>query len=243
MSLGVIDLDMKATGGADAHKRAAGESAANTVTDGDVVGLGTGSTAAHAIRALGDAIDSGQQIRGVPTSYETRKVAREVGIPLLTLNETVGPDAPGIDVAIDGADQIADGTLIKGGGAAHTREKVVDTAAARFLVVADTSKETDTLDHPVPIEVLPEARQTVSARLRQLGGDPKVRPAVQKDGPVITEHGNLVVDCAFGQIDTPESLSRDLTAVPGVFEHGLFVDMVDEVHVGTTDGVRVDRRS
>ncbi len=233
---------MKATDGTEAQKRAAGGSAANTVTDGDVVGLGTGSTAAHAIRALGETVDSGTQISGVPTSFEARALAREAGIPLIELNEAVGPDAPGIDIAIDGADQIADGTLIKGGGAAHTREKLVDTAASQFIVVADPSKEVRTLTHPVPIEVLPEAWSVVSGRLRGLGGEPEVRPAVQKDGPVITERGNLVIDCRFGKIETPGSLSGDLGTIPGVLEHGLFVETADEIHIGTDDGVRVEHR-
>lgn len=233
---------MKATDGTEAQKRAAGGSAANTVTDGDVVGLGTGSTAAHAIRALGETIDSGTQISGVPTSFEARALAREAGIPLIELTEAVGPDAPGIDIAIDGADQIADGTLIKGGGAAHTREKLVDTAASQFVVVADPSKEVRTLTHPVPIEVVPEARSVVSGRLRGLGGEPEVRPAVRKDGPVITERGNLVIDCQFGKIETPGALSGDLATIPGVLEHGLFVETADEIHIGTDDGVRVEHR-
>lgn len=233
---------MKTTDGTEAQKRAAGASAANTVTDGDVVGLGTGSTAAHAIRALGEKVDSGLQIRGVPTSLGARTAAREAGIPVINLNEAVGPDAPGIDIAIDGADQIADETLIKGGGAAHTYEKLVDTAASQFVVAADPSKEVTTLAHPVPIELLPEARTAVSSRLREFGGNPEVRVAVRKDGPVITERGNIVIDCRFGDIDSPQSLSKNLTAIPGVLEHGLFVGMADEIHIGTNDGVRVEQR-
>ena len=240
-------------------KRRAGESAAAAVTDGDVVGLGTGSTAAHAIRRLGERVDAGLDIRGVPTSFASRELAAEEGIPCLDLPEAVGPDGPGIDVAIDGADQVATGTdgsdagseadgdgpvpggaLIKGGGAAHAREKLVDAAADRFLVVADPSKESPRLDRPVPIEILPAGRTAVAAAVRDAGGEPTLRRAERKDGPVVTDNGNLVLDCAFGAIDDPAALSATLAEIPGVVEHGLFVGLADEIHVGTESGVRVD---
>ena len=240
-------------------KRRAGESAAAAVTDGDVVGLGTGSTAAHAIRRLGERVDAGLDIRGVPTSFASRELAAEEGVPCLDLPEAVGPDGPGIDVAIDGADQVATGTdgsdagseadgddpvpggaLIKGGGAAHAREKLVDAAADRFLVVADPSKESPRLDRPVPIEILPAGRTAVAAAVRDAGGEPTLRRAERKDGPVVTDNGNLVLDCAFGAIDDPAALSATLAEIPGVVEHGLFVGLADEIHVGTESGVRVD---
>src|SRR6056297_1629336 len=122
-------------GGSDAAKRAAGESAAERVEDGMVVGLGTGSTAAHAIRAIGEAVDAGLDVTGIPTSYQSRRVALEAGIPLTSLDAV-----DGIDLAIDGADEVAGRTLLKGGGAAHAREKLVDQAADRFVVVVDPSK-------------------------------------------------------------------------------------------------------
>jgi ribose 5-phosphate isomerase A len=127
---------MKSAEGTAAAKRRAGESAADLVTDGDVVGLGTGSTAAHAVRALGRRVDAGLDVRGVPTSHGTRALAREVGLPLTGLDEALP------DLAIDGADQVAgDGAaLVKGGGAAHAREKVIDAAADRFVVVVDPTK-------------------------------------------------------------------------------------------------------
>jgi ribose 5-phosphate isomerase A len=220
-------------GGSDDAKRAAGESAAEAVEDGDVVGLGTGSTAAHAIRAIGAAVDAGLDVTGVPTSFQSRELAREAGIPLADL------DAVSVDLAIDGADQVADGDLIKGGGAAHAREKIVDTAADRLLVVVDPTKEADVLDHPVPVEVLPDARTTVAAAVRDLGGEPDLRRAERKDGPVVTDNGNLVLDCDFGAIGAADSLAADLSALPGVVEHGLFVDVADEIHCGTGDGVTV----
>ncbi|PSP80457.1 ribose 5-phosphate isomerase A [Halobacteriales archaeon QS_1_68_20] len=224
---------MKASGGSEAAKRTAGERAAEFVDDGDVVGLGTGSTAAHAIRALGRDVDSGLDCRGIPTSFQSRELAREAGIPLADLDEATP------DVAIDGADQVADGDLVKGGGAAHAREKYVDAAADRFVVVVDPSKEADALDHPVPVEVLPDARTVVADRARDLGGDPTLRSAERKDGPVVTDNGNLVLDCEFGTIPDPAALAADLSAVPGVVEHGLFVGLADDVVVGTGDGARV----
>jgi ribose 5-phosphate isomerase A len=225
---------MKSAGGSDDAKRRAGESAADRVHDGDVVGLGTGSTAAHAIRALGRAVDAGLDVRGVPTSFQSRQLAREVGVPLVDLDEVAG-----VDVAIDGADQFADRDLVKGGGAAHAREKVVDAAADRLLVVVDPSKRAEVLSHPVPVEVLPDARTTVARAVETQGGDPTLRSAERKDGPVVTDNGNLVLDCDFGAIDDPAGLARRLSETPGVVEHGLFVGLVDEFHLGTDDGVEV----
>lgn len=224
---------MKSSGGSERAKRNAGEYATDLVDDGAVVGLGTGSTAAHAIRALGRAVDSGLDVRGIPTSYQSRELAREAGIPLVALDEATP------DVAIDGADQVADGDLVKGGGAAHAREKYVDAAADRFVVVVDPSKLSPQLDHPVPLAVLPDARTVVAEDVRALGGQPSLRAAERKDGPVVTDDGNLVLDCEFGTVEDPADLTADLSALPGVVEHGLFVGMADEVVVGTEDGVEV----
>ena len=219
----------------EAAKRRAGESAAAAVDDGDLVGLGSGSTAAHAIRALGREVDAGLDIRGVPTSFQAREVAVEAGIELTTLDETEGR----LDVAVDGADQFAGGDLVKGGGGAHAREKVVDSAAEELLVVVDPTKEADVLDHPVPVEVLPDARTTVAAAVRDLGGQPELRRAEAKSGPVVTDNGNLVLDCDFGAMPDPGGLATDLSALPGVVEHGLFVDAADEIHHGTESDVSV----
>ena len=220
-------------GGTDDQKRRAAESAADAVESGTTVGLGTGSTAGFAIDYLGDRIDDGLDITGIPTSYQSRQRAREAGIPLVTLDD----EQP--DIAIDGADQFAGTTLIKGGGAAHAREKIVDSAADRLLIVADPTKEAEALNHPVPVEVLPDARPTVSARVADLDGKAQLRAAERKDGPVVTDNGNLVLDCAFGVIDSPETLAAQLSAIPGVVEHGLFVGLADEIHVGTADEVRI----
>ena len=228
---------MKRSGGSDEAKRRAGEAAADRVTDGQVVGLGTGSTAAHAIRALGRAVDAGLDVRGIPTSVASRELAREAGVPLATLADA----RP--DIAIDGADEIvasdAGFDLVKGGGAAHAREKYVDSAADELLVVADPTKLAETLAGPVPVEVLPDARPVVADAVRGRGGEPTLRAAERKDGPVVTDNGNLVLDCVFEGIDDPAGLAADLSAIPGVVEHGLFVELADAVVVGREDGVEV----
>lgn len=225
---------MKASDGTDEAKRRAAESAVQQVESGMVVGLGTGSTAAHAIRALGDAVESGLEIEGIPTSYQARALAREVAIPLVTLDDA----RP--DIAIDGADQLQfDGALVKGGGAAHAREKIVDASAARCLIVADDTKSTEVLDHPIPVELLPDAVPTVERSIRELDGEPTLRTAQRKDGPVVTDNGNLILDCAFGSIETPETVATSLSGIPGVLEHGLFTGVADEVHIGADDGVSI----
>ena len=219
------------------EKELAGRSAAAAVEDGDVVGLGTGSTAAHAIEALGERVDEeGLAIRGIPTSHQSRHRAMEAGIPLTSLHRATP------DVAIDGADQVGDALdLIKGGGAAHARERVVAHAADRFAVVVDGSKRASdgALDEPVPLEVLGFAVPVVEDAVRALGGEPALRMAARKDGPVVTDNDNLVVDADLGRIDEPATVAGELDAVPGLVAHGLFVGMADEVHVGDGDDVEV----
>jgi len=225
---------MKSTGGSDAAKRRAGEAAADTVESGMVVGLGTGSTAAYAIETLGDAVDDGLDIVGVPTSFGARQRAINCGIPLRSLDAV-----DGVDIAIDGADQLVDdtGSCLKGGGAAHSREKLVATAADTVHLVVDETKLTDELDHPVPLEVLPDAHTVVADAVRSFGGEPTLRDAANKDGPVVTDNGNPVCDVDFGTIADPESLATQLSAVTGVVEHGLFIGRATTVSVGTADGV------
>jgi ribose 5-phosphate isomerase A len=226
---------MKSEGGTDDAKRRAGESAAELVEDGMVVGLGTGSTAAHAIRKIGRDASQGMKIRGIPTSYQSRQLAREVGIPLVTLDDATP------DLAIDGADQVGDKALVKGGGAAHACEKVVDVSATRFVSVIDETKRTDALDHPIPVEVLPDAVPAVERSLREQGGEPTLRSAERKDGPVITDNGNPILDCAFGTIDNPAELAASLSTTPGIVEHGIFTH-AHEIHIGTSRGVDVQPR-
>lgn len=211
----------------EAQKRRAASAAIERVEEGDVVGLGSGSTAGFAIRALGE---SDREIVGVPSSYQAADVAREVGVPVRT-----PADVDGIDIAIDGADQVAGRVLVKGGGGAHTREKVIDAAAAEFVVIVDESKLIEPIDMPIPLEVLPEARSPIASRVRELGGYPTVRRT--NDRPFITDNGNQIIDADFGAIERPEARAKELGAIPGVLEHGLFIDLADVVIVGTPDGV------
>jgi ribose 5-phosphate isomerase A len=217
-------------------KKAAGEAAARRVESGMVVGLGTGSTAIHAISHIGERLRSGdlRDIRGVPTSYQATVLARENKIPLITLD-----DVNEIDLAIDGADEVApDFSLIKGGGAAHMREKIIDSLARQFIVVVDSGKLVDRLGSrsPVPVEVVPMAVTPVMRQLERMGGRPELRMAVKKAGPVVTDQGNLVVDVWFPAIPDPRELERSINNIPGVLENGLFVDTADTVLVGELDG-------
>ncbi len=225
---------MKSTGGSDRAKRNAGEAAAEVVEDGMIVGLGTGSTAAHAIRKLGERVDAGLDIVGVPTSFSARRQAHTEGIPLASLDEI-----DRIDIAIDGADQLVSesGHCLKGGGAAHAREKLVASAADELHIVVDPTKVVDTLDHTVAVEVLPAAHTVVADAIDTIGGDPTLREAVHKDGPVVTDNGNLVLDCAFGPIPEPASLAAELSTLAGVLEHGLFVGYTTVGYIGSDEGV------
>ncbi|MDD1703410.1 MAG: ribose-5-phosphate isomerase RpiA [Methanoregula sp.] len=202
-----------------AQKRAAGYEAADMVEDGMVIGIGTGSTVYYMIERLSGRIrDSGISVLGVPTSYQTAMRAREYGVPLTTLD-----DNPVLDLAIDGADQIDPQLrMIKGRGAALTREKCVAAAAFRFIAVVDEAKMVPHLAGVVPVETLPFATKTVMAQLRGLGCRPFIREAVKKDGPVVTDNGNFIVDCHFEDIADPAALEAAMAVIPGVIESGLF---------------------
>jgi ribose 5-phosphate isomerase A len=181
---------------------------------------------------LGDRLKSGElkDIKGVPTSFQASVLAKQYGIPLTTLDEVNR-----IDIAIDGADEVdPQHNLIKGGGAAHTREKVVDSLAEQFIVVVDSSKLVDRLGSTfaVPVEVLPMAIAPVMRAVQKLGGKPELRMGVKKDGPVITDQGNMVLDVQFDQIADPAELEKTLNNIPGVLENGLFVGVADLVLVG-----------
>jgi ribose 5-phosphate isomerase A len=223
-------------------KRSAGRNAADRVGSGMIVGLGTGSTAVHAIERLGERLRSGEleQIAGIPTSFQSSVLAREHGIPLVGLDQT-----DRIHIAIDGADEVDPRLcLIKGGGAAHAREKVVDSLAETFIVIVDESKLVAHLGStfPVPIEILPMALAAVTGAVESLGGSPELRMAVRKAGPVVTDQGNLVIDAHFHPIDDPAGLERDLNNIPGTVENGLFVGVADLVLVGSVaDGVTAVR--
>lgn len=219
----------------DTAKQAAGEHAATFVDSGMCVGLGTGSTTAYAIEALGRRVrEDGLDLRGVPTSFAAERLARTSGIPLVTLD-----DVDRLDVAFDGADEIDDAlNLIKGRGAAHTREKVVAAQADRFVILADPSKRVDRLGAkmPVPVEVLPMATAPVMRVLQRLGAEPELRMGTGKDGPVVTDQGFWVIDAHFDGINAPGDVDRTLCATPGVLDHGLFLGMATDVLVGTPEG-------
>ncbi len=213
-------------------KQQVGAAAAARVQSGSIVGLGTGSTTAYAIQALGDRLKSGdlKDIKGVPTSFQAIVLARQYGIPLVTLDEI-----DKIDVAIDGADEVdPHKNLIKGGGAAHTQEKIVDSLATEFIVVVDSGKLVDQLGSTflLPVEVIPMAVTPVMRAIAKLGGKPELRMGVKKAGPVVTDQGNLVIDVKFDRIDNPADLEKTLNNIPGVLENGLFVGVTDVVLVG-----------
>jgi ribose 5-phosphate isomerase A len=213
-------------------KQEVGRAAAARVQSGSVVGLGTGSTTAFAIQFLGDRLKSGElkDIKGVPTSFQASVLAKKFGIPLVTLDEV---DV--IHIAIDGADEVdPQKNLIKGGGAAHTREKIIDSLAQEFIVVVDSTKLVDRLGStfPLPIEVLPLAVSPVMKAIEKLGGKPELRMGVKKDGPVITDQGNMVLDATFDAIDNPAELEKTLNNIPGILENGLFVGVTDLVLIG-----------
>ncbi len=216
-------------------KRTVGYAAAELVENGNVVGLGTGSTTHYFIEKLGNRItEEGIDILGIPTSYQSFLLAKNSGISITTLEEH------DIDIAVDGADEVDSNlNLIKGGGAAHTLEKIVDSAADKFIVIVDGSKIVDKLgSFPVPLEVIPQACRTVSEYVGQLGGVPALRIAERKDGPVITDNGNFVLDVKFESIEDPAYLEKELNFIPGVVENGIFSGIVDEVIVGTSEGVK-----
>ncbi|MEB3274390.1 MAG: ribose-5-phosphate isomerase RpiA [Prochlorothrix sp.] len=213
-------------------KQEVGRAAAQRVQSNTIVGLGTGSTTAYAIQFIGARLQSGElkNIKGIPTSFQARVLAKKYGIPLTTLDEV-----DRIDVAIDGADEVdPNKNLIKGGGAAHTQEKIVDSLAEQFIVVVDSGKMVDALGSTflLPVEVLPMAVTPVMQAIEKLGGKPELRMGVKKAGPVVTDQGNLVVDVKFDRIENPAELEKTLNNLPGVLENGLFVNVADVILVG-----------
>lgn len=214
-------------------KQAVATAAVEQIKDGMVLGLGSGSTAALMIEALGAKLSAGQlkDIVGVTTSFQGEVLASQLGIPLRSLAAVER-----IDLAIDGADEVDPAfQLIKGGGACHVQEKLVASLAKRFVVVVDSTKivERLNLDFQLPVEVIPSAWTQVQNTLANLGGNAQLRMAVRKAGPVITDQGNLVLDVSFdGGISDPENLEKRINNIPGVLENGLFVNIADEVLVG-----------
>jgi len=222
----------------DDDKRLAAEAAVAEIESGMLIGLGTGSTAAHAIAAIGARVKAGLEIDAVATSSASERLAAQHGIPMLDFE-----DVAAVDLAIDGADEI-DPALraIKGAGGAMLREKIVATAAKRMIVIADGSKRVDRLGAArVPVEVLPFARSFAAAELARLGAIPELRMA--GGDPYLTDQDNIVFDCAFAALDAPEALAAALSALPGVMGHGLFITEIDAAYIAADGNVeRLARR-
>ncbi len=223
----------------DQEKEAAAHASLRFVKDGDVVGLGSGSTAAYAVHLLGDQVRAGLKIRGIPTSSETRKLATILGIPLTTFDEVQQ-----IDITIDGADEFDPHLcLIKGGGGALLHEKIVASASRQLVIVTDSSKQVPVLGKfPVPIEVLAFAQPLVKARIEASGVAVKLRQSA--DGTTfITDEGNHILDCTYGQIPDPVALAQTLSDMPGIVEHGLFINMASVVIIAKGDKITELRRT
>jgi len=218
-------------------KRKAALEAVKHVKDHTIIGLGSGTTIAYAIEAIGEKIKlENLNVKGIPTSYQAFQLAVKHGIPVTTLEEH-----PVIDITIDGADQVDPNlNLIKGMGAALAREKIVASASKQNIIVADESKRVKALgekEHPVPIEVLPFANVHVQRRIEVIGGKAVLREGKGKLGPVITDNGNVILDAVFGEINDPTVLGIKLKMIPGVLETGLFVGMADIVYFGSSSSV------
>lgn len=216
-------------------KQAAGQAAALLVKDGMTIGLGTGSTVAFLIEEIGQMVKNGLNIKGVPTSYQSRILCYKAGISLID---------PGmldrIDLAIDGADEITrELDAIKGGGAAHAVEKIIAVMADEFVITADETKLVDRLGlaFPVPVEVMQQAVGLFLKSAEKLGAKPKIRTGSGKDGPVVTDSGNFVIDLYF---DTPQDMRQfdiKLKSIPGVIETGLFLGIAKKAIIASHDGI------
>lgn len=218
----------------DLLKKAAGEKAAEFIEEGMVVGLGSGSTVYWMLKKLGELVEQGLNIKGIPTSLQTETWAKEFKIPLTDFS-----DVRHIDVAIDGADEIdPDFNMTKGGGGALVREKIVDAHAKKLIIVADESKLVEELGKfQLPVEVLAFGWQLTADNIAELGAKPALR---EKSGSVfISDNGNYILDCAFGSIPDPEHLHKNLKQLLGVVETGLFVGMADTVILAGVDGIKV----
>ena len=219
-------------------KKLVAEEALRYIDDDMIIGLGTGSTTAYFIQMLGKKLmtEELEEVYGIPTSHQSRLLALESGIPVVTLDEV---DA--IDIAVDGADEVDPHlNLIKGRGAALTMEKIIEYRAGTFMVLVDESKLVEYLGQkmPVPIEVIPAAWRAIKEELEVFNATADLRMGVKKDGPVITDNGNFILDAKFIKIEDPLDMEIELNNIPGVVENGIFADIADIVLVGTKEGVK-----
>ena len=218
---------------ADQEKEAAARASLRFIKSGQVVGLGTGSTAASFIRLLAEQVKNGLLIRGIPTSVRSQELAESLGIPLTTLDE-----CQEIDVTVDGADEVdPELRLIKGGGGALLREKVVASATKHLVIVADATKQVPRLGKfPLPVEVIRFAQALVAKKIAALGADVRLR--LQANGPAyVTDESNYIFDCRFGEIADADNLARQLSDMPGIVEHGLFIGMASTVLLAKGDEI------
>ena len=217
----------------DHAKELAAEKSLDFIEDGMVVGLGTGTTATRFIKLLGERVKGGLKIRGIPSSKTSKRLAESLSIPIVDFQQ-----CPEIDVAIDGADEIAPGlALIKGGGGALLHEKIVASASRRFIIIADSSKVVTRLGKaPLPVEVIPTASPVVSRKLIEKGIRPTIR-RLNTGAEFNTDEGNLILDCECGEIQDADALAASIRNIVGVVEHGLFLHMAERALV--SDGSKV----
>ena len=230
--------------GIEEEKKMAAVYACRFVKDGQILGLGSGSTAAYFVEELGRHIKREKmEILALPSSYQIAEVAIKAKVPLTTLREH-----PEVDIDVDGADEVDPHlNLIKGGGGSLTNEKIIAQAAKKFIVIVDHSKMVSRLGlrFPVPVEVLPDAKSVVYRRLKDIGGQPKLRSFGRNGGeiPFITEHRNFILDTKFTDIRNPKQLGIEIKSIAGVVEHGIFHKMADLVCVGSRRAVKILRRA
>ncbi|KAK1291848.1 putative ribose-5-phosphate isomerase [Acorus calamus] len=241
LSVSAVSSETTLPEGHDVIKRALATRALGRVKSGMVIGLGTGSTASLAIEELGKLIRQGKlkDVVGVGANYQSKVLARQFGVKTVDLN-----DVNQIDIAFDGVDEVDfNKNMLKGGGAAHTMQKVVDSVAKECIILADQSKVVLQLGStcPVPVEVIPGAISPVLRRLVSLGGIPEIRSALRKDGPVITDLGNMIVDVSFpGGIQDPAELEKNINTIPGVVENGIVSGVATSVLVAVEDGAKIE---
>jgi len=220
------------------EKQRSAEAACEYVKDGMIVGLGTGSTAEFAVKKIGELVRNGLSIRGIPTSDSTKILAESEGIPLIDFSETMF-----IDLTIDGADEIdANLNMIKGGGAALLREKIVASASREEIIIVSVSKLVQQLGaFPLPVEVIPFGWQVVFNQLESLQGNPELR--LKQGQPSVTDQGNFIVDCHFRKIENPEQLEQHLNMIPGVVENGLFINLCTRMIMADGENIIIKNRN
>ena len=220
------------------EKQRSAEAACEYVKDGMIVGLGTGSTAEFAVKKIGELVRNGLSIRGIPTSDATKILAESEGIPLIDFSETMF-----IDLTIDGADEIdANLNMIKGGGAALLREKIVASASREEIIIVSGSKWVQQLGaFPLPVEVIPFGWQVVFNQLESLQGNPELR--LKQGQPSVTDQGNFIVDCHFRKIENPEQLEQHLNMIPGVVENGLFINLCTRMIMADGENIIIKTRN